>query len=245
MPTVSKTLGEGTQSVLLTVAILECLAAAPQPTGLSELAKTIATSKSRIFRHLRTLLACDYVVQDEASGRYGIGPRLLALARATSDRHDLGRLALPYMERLSERFHNSAIVSRVEPEGVRVIHSVSGHASIVLGVRAGSVLPYDRSAQGKIALAFGGPELDAPRARFEEQAPGELASIRDAGIAVAQMREGWTGMASPVFDANGRLTGTLALLNTASEMKASRKEAGAALRRAAIELSRLLGYAGS
>jgi DNA-binding IclR family transcriptional regulator len=245
MPTVSKTLGEGTQSVLLTVAILECLAAQPQPTGLSEIAKTIATSKSRVFRHLRTLLACDYVVQDEAGGRYGIGPRLLALCRATSDRHDLAHLALPFMQSLSEQFQNSAIVSRVEAEGVRVLHSVSGHARIMLGVRAGSVLPYDRSAQGKVALAFGGAALENLRVEFEAETPGELAAIREAGVAVAQMREGWTGMASPVFDANGRLVGTLALLNTASEMKASRKEAGAALRRAAVELSRLLGYAGS
>jgi DNA-binding IclR family transcriptional regulator len=241
MPTVTRTLGEGTQSVLLTVTILECLAAQPRAASVSELAKAIGTSKSRVFRHLRTLLACDYVVQDGAGGQYGIGPRLLALCRAATDRHGLGMIAAPYMEDLRARFGRSTIVSRVEAEGVRVLTSISGEAGLVLAVRAGTLLPFDRSAQGRVALAFGDAALAGIRRRFENENPGALDRIRQNGTAAAQMRAGLMGIAAPIFDADERLVGTLALLNTAGEMKASEAAASTALRDAARAVSRQLG----
>lgn len=251
MPTVTKMLGEGTQSVLLTVAILECLASAREPVSISELAKRIGTSKSRVFRHLRTLLACDYVTQDEAGGEYGIGPRLLALCRSAGGRQDLGKVATPFMERLSERFRHTVIVSKIEPDGIHVIKSISGHASIVLEVRPGTILPFDRSAQGRIALAFADrlpPECRqsavlAARRELGKQEPGALAGIQQRGIATAQMRQGLMGIAAPIFEASGRVTGTLAFLNTSAEM--NDRAAETALREAASAVSRELGYAGA
>jgi IclR family KDG regulon transcriptional repressor len=250
MPTVTKTLGEGTQSVLLTVAILECLASEKRLVSVSELAKTIGTSKSRVFRHLRALLACGYVVQYEAGGHYGIGARLLALCRSTSDRHDLGAIATPFMEQLCERFRHSVIISRIEPDGVHVIKSISGRASIVLEVRQGTVLPFENSAQGRLALAFADaisldgstPAVAEARARFAEANPGVLDSIRKSGLAPAQMRKGLMGLAAPIFEANGHLIGTLALLNTVVEVKARKELAEAALKEAALAVSRQLGY---
>jgi DNA-binding IclR family transcriptional regulator len=252
MPIVTKSLGDGTQSVLLTIAILECLASQKRPVSVSELAKTIGTSKSRVFRHLRTLLVCDYVNQNEMTGHYGIGARLLALCRSTSDRHDLGVIATPFMEGLRERFRHSVIVSRIEPDGVHVIKSISGYASIVLEVRQGTVLSFERSAQGMIALAFAAETLledhDAiadVRARFAKTYPGALENIRREGIAAAQMREGLTGVAVPIFDGKGRVTGTLALLNTAAEMNDRRNLTEAALKDAALSVSRQLGFQGA
>jgi IclR family KDG regulon transcriptional repressor len=248
MPTVTKTLGEGTQSVLLTVAILECLALEKHPVSVSDLAKRIGTSKSRVFRHLRTLLACDYVIQDEIGGSYGIGPRLLALCQSTGDRHDLGRIAAPFMEKLCERFRHSVIVSRIEADGVHVLKSVSGHTSIVLEVRQGTVLSFDRSAQGKIALAFVAvPNSDRPgpsaaaRRSFVKAHRGELETIQRTGIATAQMREGLMGIATPIFDGNGVAIGTLALLNTVAEIQGD-NEVVAALKVAALAVSQELGY---
>lgn len=249
MPIVTKTLGEGTQSVLLTVAILECLALERHPVSVSDLAKSIGTSKSRVFRHLRTLLACDYVIQDEVGGSYGIGPRLLALCQSTSDRHDLGRIAAPFMEKLCKRFRHSVIVSRIEADGVHVLKSVSGHTSIVLEVRQGTVLSFDRSAQGKIALAFVAvPGSDQPGTvgaalkSFVKAHPGELEAIQRSGIATAQMREGLMGIATPIFDGNGVAIGTLALLNTVAEMHENKDEVEAALKDAALAVSQQLGY---
>lgn len=249
MPTVTKTLGEGTQSVLLTVAILEFLASEKRLISVTELAKTIGTSKSRVFRHLRALLACGYVVQPEIGGHYGVGLGLLTLCRSTSDRHDLGTIATPYMEKLCERFRHSVIISRIEPDGVHVVKSISGRASIVLEVRHGTILPFESSAQGMIALAFGvetsskstaNPIVDA-RTRFVIENPGALESIRQNGIASTQMRRGLMGVAVPIFDANDRLAGTLALLNTVAEMKNRRDLAEAALKDAALSVSQQLG----
>jgi DNA-binding IclR family transcriptional regulator len=245
MPIVTKTLGEGTQAVFLTVAILECLAGAKQPISVSTLATAIGTSKSRVFRHLRTLLACNYVSQHEAGGDYAIGVRLLELCRSTSDQHDLGRIAAPFMGQLCEQLQHSVIVSRIEPDGVRVVRSVSGRASIVLEVRPESLLPFDRSAQGKVALAFmdgpvPGDTASAVAVAHARLSSGELSAIRQRGVATAQMREGLMGMAVPIFDASGRAAGTLALLNTVAEMQ--KQDGEVALRKAALAVSRQLGF---
>lgn len=227
LPTVTKTLGDGTQSVLLTVAILERLAQKNGPLSISELARDIGTSKSRIFRHLQTLTSCDYVAANPTSGEYEVGSQLLAFCRAINERYDLVNLALPIMSDLRDRLGHTVIISRADTSGVLVLKTISGNSPIVVGIRPGTTLPFEGSAQGKVAMAF------MPAQRQEEQSPfaraykifstnhaDEIEIIQRQGWAGAQMREGLYGVAAPVFDSTGRLVATVALLDTVTDMGA-------------------------
>ena len=51
------------QSVVTTLNVIEIMAEARAPLGVSELARKIGITKPRIFRHLRTLLDQGYVDQ--------------------------------------------------------------------------------------------------------------------------------------------------------------------------------------
>jgi DNA-binding IclR family transcriptional regulator len=212
MPVVTKTLGEGTQSVHLTIAVLEHLASREGSASLSDLAREIGTSKSRVHRHLQTLVACDYATQDGPTGQYSVGPRLVALCRTVSTTFDLARLAEPAMRSLRDTLGHSVIVSRVDENGVHVLQSLSGNSQIVLEVRPGTLLPLDRSAQGKVALAF----LD--RLDVSGSDSVELATIRAQGWASAEMRAGLKGVAAPILDRHRTIVGTLAILDTADSI---------------------------
>ncbi len=225
MPTVAKSLGEGTQAALLTVAIIDKLAQSDQPVSVSDLAKEIGTSKSRIFRHLQTLLEAEFAIRYEPGGQYGVGRRLIEIGRALNRRYDLVHVALGVMHDLRDRFGHSVIVSRIEHHGIEVLKSLSGTSPIVLEIRPGTVLPFLTSAQGKLAMAHVQAALtdsESPiavaRATYEREHPGELEKTRRAGYAVAQMREGLNGVAAPVLGPARQLVGTIALLDTVSDI---------------------------
>ncbi len=226
MPTVRSMLGEGTQSVLLTVSILEHLAAADGPVSLSELSRKIDASKSRIYRHLQTMASCDFVARVEPDGTYEVGSRLMALSQSVRRRRDLAEIAGPLLRQLHGQTGHTVVLGRAARDGVHVLSSVSSESPIMLAVREGTVLPFDSSAQGRIALAFlarprreGDNPMSAALAALERDAPGELAQIAERGFARAQMREGLIGVAAPILSASGDLAGTMAMLNTSTAMQ--------------------------
>lgn len=224
MPIVSKSLGDGTQSVLLTIAILERFAERPGPVGISELSRDIGTSKSRIFRHLQTLVANDFVAVD-GEGQYVVGSRMMAFCRAISDRYDIIGIAAKTMADLRDMLGHSVAISRIEPGGVRVLKSIASTSPIEVGIRPSTLLPFATSAQGKIALAFDpsaqnrpGTEIGRTYAALSPEQRAELDLIRERGWSEAQMRQGLKGLGAPLFGVDGRLVATLGLFDTLAEM---------------------------
>ena len=51
--------------------------------GLSELTQDVGQSKTRVFRILSTFEECGYLLRDETSGSYRLGPRLAALSNGS------------------------------------------------------------------------------------------------------------------------------------------------------------------
>ena len=70
---------DGVLAARLAIDVIELLAR-HRDIGVTEIARQTGTTKPRAFRHLRTLVACGYAVQDESSERYSAGPRLLGFA---------------------------------------------------------------------------------------------------------------------------------------------------------------------
>lgn len=252
MPPVTKSLGDGTQSVLLTVRILERLAAGNGPVSISDLARDIGTSKSRIYRHLQTLAACDYVASPEAGGEYEVGKKLLAFCRSISERFDLVTVAQPIMADLRSHFGHTVILSRVDPEGPVVLKTTDSDSSVTIAIRPGTVLPFEGSAQGKIATVFAPAERRAGNGalarayrKLTADHPKEFTAITRNEWSTGHIREGLFGLAAPVFARNGLLIATLALLDTRAMMGDDAGERkGAYLRNAARRLSHELDLAG-
>ena len=251
MPTIKTSLGDGTQGVLLTVSLLEALAEPGAPLGITRLAERLCTSKSRIHRHLQTLVSCGFVAKLEGDGCYGIGNRMLALARSVDSGQSLVNMAMPLMDALRSDVAHSVVVSRVERDSVSVLRSMSGRSDFVLEFRPGTTLPLGNSAQGKVALAFirpadvmAGGAIAQARAAFARAHPGELEAIAGRGWAAApdEMTVGVNGIAVPVFTTGKRLIATLGLFDTVGAMgRTVDRRTVEALRKAGQALTGQLG----
>src|SRR4030095_3923116 len=92
--------GEGVQAVVFALQILEYLAQHRSTVGVTDLARVFDTTKSRMHRHLQTLVAAGYVMRDDETERYRSGARLIAFGRAVSENFELTSAARPVMESL-------------------------------------------------------------------------------------------------------------------------------------------------
>jgi DNA-binding IclR family transcriptional regulator len=71
--TTTDTPGVGTETVDLSLRLLEFLARSAEPMGLSELARQFEASKATLYRHLQTLAHHGFVRQEAATLRYTAG----------------------------------------------------------------------------------------------------------------------------------------------------------------------------
>lgn len=259
MPRIEGKSGDGVQAVLLALSIIEYLARERRAVGVTALAQALGTTKSRIHRHLQTLLHQGYIIQPEGSDRYESGPRLVALGRAVSDNLDLAHIAQDPLMELRDALGHSAVVSQITPDGLRVLATVPGRSPIEIGVRAGSMLHFHCSAQGKAALAFVSPEFRdrVLRSKLEIFTPytinspavllAELEKIREQGWATAanQTGIGLNTLAAPVFDSTGTVCGTVGIVDMIQFIGDSPSEDQCARTIAAARrVSKALGYQG-
>jgi IclR family KDG regulon transcriptional repressor len=259
MPKVTGSSGseDGVQAVVLALRILEFLAPQRAPTGVTSLAQALGTTKSRIFRHLRTLVQQGYIVQAADSERYQIGPQLVRLGLLVGESFDLTTVAQPILRELRDALGHSAVIAQAEAEGVRVLARISGTSAVEIHVKPGSLLPLHSSAQGKVALAFGEEELRTRvlRSRLVIHTPStiiqpaalekEIKRTREQGWAVApnEAMVGLNALAAPVFDAAGALAGTIAIVDSIQFIGAEPSEQQIRLTCAAAKrISKALGY---
>lgn len=228
MPRISGVGSDGIQAVVLALRILERLAEEGRPMGVTSLAAALDTTKSRIWRHLQTLMQQGYISQSDETERYRIGARLVTLGYAVGNSLDIVSAGQPIIRDLRDNLGHSTVISQVEAQGVRIVSTVSGKSAIEIGVRPGSLLDFHNSAQGKIALAFGSDSLRAGvfKSRLEKQtpytitSPGALRSalerVRQQGWAAAPNKSliGLNALGAPVFDAAGSLVGTVAIVDS-------------------------------
>src|SRR5579862_2398693 len=70
--------------------------------SLSELTGKVGQPKSRIFRILTTFEECGYLLRNEASGSYRLGPKAVALGSASVKYEQLRWRAIPPLQALAD-----------------------------------------------------------------------------------------------------------------------------------------------
>lgn len=249
--------GSGIQAVLLALSTLEYLAQRRSAVGVTELAQAFDTTKSRMHRHLQTLVSAGYILQDESSDRYRVSARLMAMGDAVSENFELSDAARPAMHELRDSLGHAVAVSSPEADGVRIVAVLRGRSDVEIGVKPGSLLHFHDTAQGKAALAFGDPavldkvikqSLPASTQHTITDAArltAEIERIRARGYAISPNETvvGLNALAAPVYGALGRYVGAIAIVDlvqflpeTPSDEQVSRVLA------AARQISEHLGY---
>lgn len=72
---------KGVQAAEMTLRILEIVAESDTPLGVTQISNLAGIAKSAAFKHLHTLAGRGYVIQNQLTSRYGLGPRSFLLSR--------------------------------------------------------------------------------------------------------------------------------------------------------------------
>ena len=251
--------GPATETVDLSLRLLERLASAREAIGVSDLAREFEASKATVYRHLQALMRHGFVHQDVATARYTAGIKLFVLGERLRERFDILAIARDDLARLRDETGQPATLTTLVEGQVVVLEVLQGTALVNFGTQPGTVLDLHASAHGKVALAFGPPTLlqqcpARPRKQWTAHticSPAGLeraiAQVRTRGWATApnQVLEGVNGLAAPVFNHFGAYAGAVAIAGSIQYIPATPPPAQIkSVTKAAARISQKLGWRG-
>jgi DNA-binding IclR family transcriptional regulator len=249
--------GPATETVDLSLSLLEHLASSREPIGVSELAREFASSKATVYRHLQALVLHGFVHQEPTTMRYAAGIKLFVLGERLRERFDVLAVAREEMASLREETRQPVTLSTLVENQVVVLEVLQGQAIVNFGTQPGTVLDLHASAHGNVALAFG-PEglMEHCLARpLKAWTPQTICSSNALRRAVAQVRaQGWAtapnrvvqgvnGLAAPLFNHTGAYAGAVAIAGSIQYIPASpSRSLIRAVTQTAERISRKLGW---
>lgn len=236
--------------------VLELLAAAEKPLGVTEIAEQLGLGKSAAHRPLSTLTSLGYVQHDEETGRYSASLKMWEVGTQVLVRLDLKRAASAPMAALANATLETVHLSVFDHGEVVHIDKIECKHPIRAYSRVGGRVPSHCIATGKAMLAFQ-PEAVieslaknlkpvTPRTVVgREQLLKELEEVRRHGYAFSQggWQEGVNGLGAPVRDATGAVVAAIGISGPANRLGRthSRRYLGFVLE-AANDLSAALGF---
>jgi DNA-binding IclR family transcriptional regulator len=237
-------------------ALLETLAAQPEPVSLKEIAERTGLHPSTAHRILNDL-AIGRFVDRPAAGSYRLGMRLLELGNLVKARLDVREAALGPMRELHKVTHQPVNLSMRQGDEIVYIERTYSERSGMQVVRAiGGHAPLHLTSVGKLFLAHEDParvRAYATRtgltghtrnsitelARLER----ELAGVRATGVARddEELELGVRCMAAGVYDDQGKLLAGLSVSAPADRLEETWLER---VKATASQISLALGYRG-
>ncbi|SIS70612.1 IclR family transcriptional regulator [Neptunomonas antarctica] len=135
--------------------LLDAISRYTNPVKLKILSADTGLHPSTTHRILHSLIDNSFVAQD-SNGQYRPGKRLLGLSSHSQENNDVRAVALPYMERLRDRF--SETINLTIREGDVVIYFEKANPKRMMHVQqiVGSRAPLHVAAVGKLILGSGG-----------------------------------------------------------------------------------------
>ncbi|OEU97030.1 IclR family transcriptional regulator [Streptomyces oceani] len=197
--------------------------------GVSELARHQGWDKAVVQRLLTTLTARGFLLCDEATRRYRLGPTLSRLARVAEHSGVLSTLARPVLARLLREIGESVVLNVAHGSSYRCEAAVDGTGPVRYTAIIGAVMPGHAGASGHALFAYR-PENETRRMfgssglqRFNEHTITDLealltcyAQVRADGYCVShgEYDEAVTAISAPVFQ-GGNVAASLTAIGPA------------------------------
>lgn len=121
--------------------------------GVTEAAAELGISRSTAHRMLATLERHAFLSQDQFSKAYSCGPALTDIMLATLGGLGVGRLAIPFLQRIVEATGETAHLALLNGRTAFFIESVETNAVLRAGSRAGTGLPAECCSVGRALLS--------------------------------------------------------------------------------------------
>jgi IclR family pca regulon transcriptional regulator len=220
---------EFVQSLERGLAVIRAFDAEHAELTLSDVARITGMARASVRRFLHTLVELGYVRSD--GRRFSLRPKILELGYAYLSSLSLPEVAMPHLEQLVEKVHESSSVSVLDGEEVVYVARVPTKRIMRIAISVGTRFPAYATSMGRVLLAgqsddwlddyLAAADLHAITPHTISDAPrlrAELAHIREQGWALVdqELEEGLRSIAAPIRDPEGRVIAALNLSTHAS-----------------------------
>lgn len=184
------------RSVERALAVLSALAAAPEPMGVSDIARRVGLPKSTVHLSLQTMRTLGFVEQEVDTDRYGLGLHAAQLGLNAADRSRVLTYLSQPMQQLAQRSGEAVSFGIRQDCSVVFIQRYETAHVLSTNIRVGTYMPLHASATGKVILAAMSeaqlteiyPEEPLPQQsekslRTRTELLAELAEVRRRGYA--------------------------------------------------------------
>jgi IclR family acetate operon transcriptional repressor len=242
-----------------TLDVLETLADRPEGMTLTGLTEALRIPKNTVFRIATTLSLRGYVDRDDATKRYRVSRKLLAVSHAAIGATRLLEAAGPVLRALRDATGETALLGTLSGSRGIVLDQVPSSQPVKVVVEVGHAFPLHTAAPAKAILAFLPDEacrslvadirFTRHTARTVTSARAllrELAAVRKRGYAVDRREESeaYACAAAPVFDRAGDVVAAVWVSGPSDRVTTARLPAlGRQVAAAAQTLSAALGHA--
>ncbi|APO70699.1 IclR family transcriptional regulator protein (plasmid) [Rhizobium gallicum] len=245
------------RSISRLLGLVEQMAQRADGMSLTEISSELEAPKSSLLNLLRPLVDQDFLTHKIS--RYYLGPRMFQMASAIIARSRHAEMVRHHMMLLHEWTNETIIYVTLDRQRDRIVFGnvVESDRTIRYSVSAGVARALYSSAAGRLLLAFQTEdwrEAYLARTRLEPLTPQtitdvgelrrELQKVKTSGVCftLGEAVEDAAGVAAPIFDPNGSVSGALLIGLPANRGQERRLELEAMVSRAARRLSRALGY---
>ncbi|GAA4288695.1 IclR family transcriptional regulator [Georgenia daeguensis] len=207
------------------LSVLDLLSVDHPTCTAAEVGEALNCSRTTSYRYLKTLTDAG-LLAPQPGGRFSLGARIIELDRQIRLSDPLLVSAEPEMRSLSDELGLNAFICSYYKDAVICIAQATPRGPWRTSWGRGRPMPLMQGAAGKVILAHlptntlknlaltRPDDLRAARlGQTWEEFRAHLRQIRRAGFAltVAEVDEETAGLAAPLFDADGRILGSLTL----------------------------------
>ncbi len=219
------------QSLDRGLAVIRAFGPERERLSLSEVARATGLTRAAARRFLLTLVKLGYVRSD---GReFSLRPRVLELGYAYLSGLALPEVAMPHLEELSARLHESSSVSVLDGHHIVYIARVPTKRIMTVAISVGTRFPAYATSMGRVLLAA---MSDADLERYLAEATFEpftaqtvtdpdrlreiVREVARQGYAIVdqELEEGLRALAAPIRDSSGTVTAAINVSAHASRL---------------------------
>lgn len=199
--------------------------------GVVDISKELGLHKTTAFRVVKTLEHQGWLRQDTPNGKYKLGSKLITLASAVTRNFSVDDLILQEMRNLRDEYNEDVVLTGLVDDVAVCMEKVQSKNILRIHSRVGRTSTMLKGSTGKTLLAYQAPKkiqaiLDASfsQSRPDQQARQKLETaleqIRHDGFCTttSEQDQGITSITVPVFDHNGKVIYSLAILGEEHRM---------------------------
>ncbi len=246
------------QSVQRATDIISLFCKSPGRLGITEIATALKLNKGTVWGLVTTLERQQFLQQDTATRKYGVGPKLFELGMVYIGGLEINAKGARLAQALADRTRLETRIAIWDNGSLLITFLAVPRSEDYISHQIGPRVPAYCSGIGKALLAYLEPAQlkeylrDADLARHtrstivsREKLRADLEATRERGYSISreEMIPGLAALGAPVFGRNRELVGAISVSESPRIVLGKRLERfGDELRRTASDISREMGY---